>query len=71
MKNKMFRGYFILMLVLSAFVSVESRGLSYDKNGQEEGALLRKPDERYPIEPNEAPKGKKIIKRTYRSRNLC
>lgn len=70
MKNTMFRSYFILMLVLSAFISVESRGLSFEKSG-DDGSVLRKPDERYPIEPNDTPKGKKILKRTYRSRNLC
>lgn len=71
MKNKFFRAYFVLMLLLSAFVSAESRGLTFDKNSQDSGSILRKPEERYPIEPNETPKGKKFIKRNYRSRNLC
>jgi hypothetical protein len=71
MKNKLFRVYFVLMLLLSVFISVESRGLTFDKNTEESGSILRKPEERYPIDPNESPKGKKIIKRTFRSRTLC
>ncbi len=71
MKNKLFRVYFVLMLLLSAFVSTESRGLTFDKNTEDSGSILRKPEERYPIDPNESPKGKKIIKRTFRSRTLC
>lgn len=71
MKNRFFRVYFFLMLALVTFISIESRGLTYDKNTEDSGSILRKPEERYPIEPNESPKGKKIIKRVYRSRNLC
>lgn len=71
MKNRFFRAYFALMLILIALVSMESRGLTYDKNSEDGGSILRKPEERYPIDPDESPQGKKIIKRTYRSRTLC
>lgn len=73
MKSRVFKGYVVLMLFLVAFISVESRGLTYEKNSEDNGSNLRKPEERYPIEPNEgsSPKGKKFLNRKYKSRNLC
>jgi hypothetical protein len=71
MKSRFFKGYFVLMLSLVAFISFETRGLTYEKNSQDNGSILRKPEERYPIEPNEGAKGKKFINRKYKSRNLC
>ena len=53
-----------------AFVSFQSRGLTLESSN-DNGSILRKPEERFPIEPNESHKGKKIIKRNYKSRNLC
>ena len=70
MKNKLFRSYFFLMLGLMVYVSFQSRGLTLESSN-DSGSILRKPEERFPIEPNESGKGKKIIKRVYKSRNLC
>ena len=52
------------------YVSFQSRGLTLESSN-DSGSILRKPEERFPIEPNESGKGKKIIKRVYKSRNLC
>ena len=52
------------------FVSLQSRGLTLESSN-DSGSILRKPEERFPIEPTESGKGKKIIKRVYKSRNLC
>ena len=75
MKNGLLRFYLLFMLVSVALFSCENHELSHDNSGTTQN-FQRKPDNRQPVEPNEAPggqqKGKKSQRKyVARSSNWC
>jgi hypothetical protein len=79
MKNGLLRFYLVFMFVSIGLFSCENHQINHDTTGTTQSipqTIQRRPDNRHPVEPNEAPvegkKGKKSQRKYIaRSSNWC
>lgn len=71
MKVKLFRFYFLFLVLASALFSCENNTLTHESFQDNDIKNERRPEERHPVEPNESSKGKKQPRRISRSSSLC